>query len=201
MKTKNKYILIFLVVLLTACTSSIDSIQEYMKYLANTENGLVQTKNISGVKFTVKYLPIEYLAYRSKETKKTTAYDHTVCFMFTIGPDSTQNFDITKLGVENYAGFAERMEVMNFQMNESISMKIGKSEYKPSFSQLENNYGLKNQRTLMVVFNVNSNISNEFMKNNDIQFIYNDDLFNTGISKFKFLKDQLEELPEFNYTK
>lgn len=195
-KIKFSLLILGIGILLNSCSSSMTDFSEYLKYLANEENGIVKQKKISGLRLQVKYLPLEYLNHRAKE-EGSNNYDHSVCFMFTLGPDSTENFDITKVGVSNYEEFAKRMDVMNFQMHESLELKIGNKIYKPSIAQMENVYGLKKERVIMVVFEVKDNKENNFMRTQDVQFIYKDQLFNTGTSKFWFEKNDLTDLPKF----
>ena len=198
MKEKIKYLFLIVVLgtLVFGCSNSMTDFSEYLQYLANEENGVVKEKTISGLKLQVKYLPLEYLNHRAKEEGGSN-YDHSVCFMFTLGPDSTESFDITKVGVSNYEEFAERMETMNFRMHESLELKVNNKIYKPSIAQMENVYGLKNGRIIMVVYEVKDNKDNNFMRTQDVQFIYKDQLFNTGITKFLFEENDLTDLPKF----
>src|SRR4051812_46545175 len=60
--------LFILACLAIACQSEINDMTSLYKWINNPENGLVKTKQVDGIKLTVKYLPAEFLAL--KETKE-----------------------------------------------------------------------------------------------------------------------------------
>lgn len=180
-----------------------------MLYLADKNHGIVKEKAVAGVLMQVKYLPIEYLAYKDFSDKNLPhklekqelleSYKNTLSFMLTLGPDKDEKFDITRVGVSNYEEFAERVEVMNFQMGNFITLEYEGKKITPKLTLMENSYGLANQRVIVVSFEVENNLSNEFMKKRDCKFIFDDGLFFTGQNKFAFKKDEIAQLPEFEF--
>lgn len=207
----NKYLLLLLSVGigLTSCRQgTISEPKEYFSYLANPENGLVKEKSIAGMKIKVKYLPEDYLVYNmvkevsnAKDAYKDSiagTYKHSLTFMINIGPDENEEFDVTRVGVENYEEFAQRIESMAFNAQNWISLNANNQEYHPVIAKLENINALEKSRNFIVVFNSTKGSPSDLTKN-DICLSYDDELFNTGLSKFIFEAEDLKKLPAFTF--
>ncbi len=187
----------FLLFVFTECNHSIDNYKEYVQYIGAEENGVNKIKTTSGLKIGVKYLPKDYLVHRelkqSKELDKDhlyKAYEHSLTFMFTFSPDEGKAFDVTKVGVSNYDEFAERIENMNFNFSQYITLETEETEIIPELTQMESIYGLENKRNIILVFNKNE-------IKDDIKIVYKDELFGTGTHKFLFKKEDLLSIPKF----
>ena len=206
MSNKFKIVLLIVVSLFVgACNTSIDNFSDYMKFLANTENGLVKKKSANGIAIKVKFLPLDYLAYKEfindtslnlEAIKKT--YENSLTFMMTIGPDEDKAFDITKVGVSSYEEFALRIEEMNFWMKDYVTIKIGEKEIKAELAQMESTYGLEKDRKIVFVFQNKDAAGNNLLVD-DVTFTYKDEIFYTGINNFKFNIDDINALPEFKF--
>lgn len=180
-----------------------------MKFLADKENGLVKETSVGGIKLKVKYLPLDYLVYNavksedslaSKEKKESIkkSYENSLTFMLTMGPDANESFSITRVGITSYQEFAERIETMSFNMKEYITLKINNKEYKPELAQMESINSLEQSKNIIVVFKAIDEAGQKLMTD-DLFFIYNDELFYTGINKFKFKMQEIQGLPELKY--
>ena len=197
-KEVNKFIYIaflFLAIMFSSCNHSIDDFNTYMEYLAEKDNGLVKEKSIGGIQLKVKYLPNDYLVYNDiKQNKQKTkglvdsvklTYANSITFMMVIGPDKNESFDITRVGVDNYEEFAQRIEEINFNMMQYVKLQVNNEEYSPELYQMESTYGLEQSRKFLFVFKAKDEKSNTILKD-DFQFVYADEMFNTGINKFQF---------------
>lgn len=209
-KVKNKKIFnvlafILLGILLSCNTSKVDY-NTYLKYLADPENGLTKERTTHGIKLKVKYLPVDYLVYNAfasvdsvlteEEQKKIKiSYANSLTFMLTLGPADNESFSITKIGVENYQQFAERIETMSFNMKEYFTLEANGKEIMPELVQLETINTQELSKNLIVVFKALDEQGKSIL-NNDITFTYNDELFYTGINKFVFKADNIKALPE-----
>jgi len=118
--------------------------------------------------------------------------------MMVIGPDKDESFDITRVGVSDYQEFAQRLEEMNFNMKQYIQLKVADKIYWPELAQMESTYGLEQSRKMLFVFKAVDESGNRILTE-DAQFVYTDELFNTGINKFKFKIADVEALPEFKF--
>lgn len=194
-----------MVLFIVSCNSSIDNFPDYMKYLADKENGLVKEKSTNGVSIKIKYLPLDYLAH--KEYKKENgisidsikkSYENSLTFMMTIGPDKEKNFDITKVGVSSYEEFALRIEQMNFWMKDYVTLTVGGKEISADMAQMESTYGLEKDRKIVFVFQ-NKDEQGHSLLTDDLTFTYKDEIFFTGINKFKFNIKDINSIPELTF--
>jgi len=208
MKLKHlNIVLVWIVCGLMACRpSEINNPREYFTYLSNPKNGLIKEKSIAGIRYKIKYLPTEYLAYNASKNTNCTqtfkdslikSYNNSLTFLVNVGPAKGEDFDITRLDVANYEEFAQRIEEMAFGAQEWMQLKAGDKEYKPSIVRMENINAQDNSRNFMAVFP--STCGSEDLRKNDLCFSYSDELFNTGVNKFIFKSKDITELPEFKF--
>jgi hypothetical protein len=205
---KNRVIVFLVIFAITSCRKSSLDYTSYMNYLADKKNGLVKENAVNGVKVRVKYLPEAYLVYNAvkssieaKDTNQTeiaNSYANSLTFMLTIGPDEGQQFNITRLNINSYEEFAERIQVMSFEMGSYLKLKIKEKEYSPELVQLETINGPERSKNFIVVFKALDE-SGKKMMTDDLYFVYEDELFYTGTSKFKFRLSDIESLPQLAY--
>lgn len=201
---KSKAIIFLVLSVLCACKPSVLDYKSYMAYLANKDNGLTKENAAAGIKLKVKYLPLDYQVYNaiksldagSKETESSIrkSYENSLTFLFTLGPDDDESFSITRLGVKNYEEFAQRIETMSFGMKEFITLRVKDKEYKPDLAQMESINSLEQSKSIIVVFNAVDSTGAKIM-NDDLTFVYSDEIFNTGISRFDFKLADIKGLP------
>ncbi len=211
MPVKNKYICTAFLwcVLLTQVSckkTEISEPKDYFGYLANPGNGLVKEKTVAGLSLKAKYIPKDYLVYNAvkgfgtvnntfKDSIEKT-YSHSLTFMITIGPGENETFDITRVGVDSYEAFAKRMEEMSFNAQEWISLVVKEKDYKPEIVRMENINALEKSRNFIVVFS-SAEGSETDLRKSDMCLSYDDELFNTGTSKFMFYSKDIQAVPKF----
>lgn len=197
----NRSFIFFACVVLLACNNKKLEYKAYLKYLADEKNGLVKEKSVNGLKLKVKYLPADYLVYNTiKESDKVISekdidsvkklYNNSLTFVLNLGPGEGETFSITKVGVENYEQFAQRIETMSFNMKEFVTLEINGEQYKPELTQMETINTLEPSKNIIVVFN-----SNQIKNSEELVFTYNDELFYTGVNKFKFKIKDFKNVP------
>lgn len=189
---------------------TIDKADDFYRWLNNPANGLLKTRYIAGIRLTVKHLPAQYLAYRElKDEEAVTAsykdsvlalYKNNLTFLLTIAPDERKlpDVDIMSLGIRDYNEFKARAARMNFGMKEYVSLKIAARKYQPVLSTLENVYGLSKHRNIYIVFNPGEDPEG-FKNAEKLDFVFNDEIFNTGISHFIFHKTNIDGIPHFKF--
>ena len=202
---------ITLVMLLNACgQTTISSYDDYLQWLNDVENGLVVNKEVNGITLKVKHLPAHYLAYQDLSNKpfikKEVAdsiinkYSKSLTFLVTIGVDGQiKKGDVMYQGVRDYEAYKERLYAMNFDIEEDISITMDGLTYQPVLSHLENGYGLTDSRNIMVVFVPHTKEEAVFYASQDIQFTYDDEIFNTGINHFQFNRSDINRVPTFTF--
>ncbi len=205
------FLVIALFFLCLACTTSTTDYTSYLKYLADSKNGLTREHSANGIKLRVKYLPVDYLVFNAVKSidssisandleKIKRSYKNSLTFMLTIGPAEGENFSITKIGVENYQQFAERIETMSFHMNEYITLEIKGKTIDPDLVQLETINTGEPSKNLIVVFKAIDEKGKSIL-NDDLTFVFDDELFFTGISKFTFKASDVNGLPRLTIPK
>lgn len=205
-----RWIYILIIVVLLGCQESFNNEQEMFSYLNNPENGLVKEKNINGIKLKVKLLPTDFLTYKelrkeqayTKEIKqqKFDSYDSTYVFVLNIGPSDEQDFSIQHLGITNYQEYKQRVLDMNFEITEFVKVKANNKEYMPVLSNMENVYGLSKSRNIYLVF-APDDINDDLLTSEKLDFVFNDEIFHTGINHFVFNRKDILKIPKIEFWK
>ena len=209
---KNKFItiagLFILFATLQSCNNALN-FEDYVQYIKEPANGLTKNKTVGGIAIRVMHLPVNYQTYNELKIKKGSVlkneidsikntYASSFTFLMTIGPDGNETVDITKLGVSSWEEFNQRIMDMSFNMGSMVKLKIGKKELVPEIAQMERTYGLRKSSDLLFVFNSSDLILNEDEK---IDFVFSDELFFTGITKFRFDRDDILNTPPLRIDK
>lgn len=210
----NHSILLIIVYLLLGCSGKtpVTSIEEYLAWLNDGKNGLVKVRYINGYELKVKFLPLDYLLYHEvlkdnepREEKFASLkkkYQNSLTFLMTIGPDQRESkgADITFQGITNYSEFKKRIYDLNFYLENNVNIQMGNSLYKPVLSSMENVHGLKPSRDITFVFTPSLLNESDLFVPEQIDFIFNDELFATGISHFTFKRKDIEKIPQLTIS-
>lgn len=202
-----------LIITLSSCKNNEPIIFiDLLKWINNNENGLIKESSVDGLKITMKYLPPQYLAYRemsSNENINNCIYDSLLnvykwshSFLMIVGPDEEkgEKFDVMFLNTSGKDDFTQRVYDMNFNIKDLINLKTAQRKYKPAITSLENVYSLNKSRTLYIVFTPEKE-NDDLLKAEKLDFIYNDEIFNTGIHHFVFNKKDIENTPNLLINK
>ncbi len=204
-------VLILLCVLTLGCKNNneVHSLEDFVKWLNNQENGLCITKYINGLEIKVKYLPSVYLSYKDLSDKKMINkhevdslmeyYNKSMTFLMTIGPDEREEkgSDVMFKGVKDYKEYKKRICDLNFEIENYVSINTKENTYKPVLMNLENIYGLENSRSMTFVFAPIEKGQTDIYTSEDIDFIFNDDFLGTGTNHFLFKRKDVNNIPEF----
>lgn len=209
MKAAFQFVAIAGFLSLFSCGKEIESMKSFYGWINDPDNGLVKTRTIEGIRLTVKYLPAEFLALRDamEETDYSShVYDsllgiyrtsHT--FLLSIASEKDEhNVDPMYKGLESLPEYKERALTMNFNMDSYVSIRTPSEEYRPVLTSMENTYSLKAQRNIYIVFTDDSE-ENNLMKEQELDFIFNDEIFQTGINHFVFRQKDLANTPTVNF--
>jgi hypothetical protein len=204
-------VLFLLIISLSSCSGkkTISDPNEFMKWMNDPENGLVQTKYVSNVKINVKNLPSAYMAYlemknlqgqsEQKRDSLIAYYSQSKTFLLTISPDERvkgNSGDIMYRDVTGFEEYKDRSHVMNFEFGDYIDLITDNEKYKPVLSNLENVYGLSSGRKIILVF-AEKNGSQDLSKSKELDLVFTDEIFNTGINHFVFAQHKLNSVPDF----
>ncbi|MBI4646902.1 MAG: hypothetical protein HY738_10000 [Bacteroidia bacterium] len=204
------YIVIF--VIITSCSdkTQLNTFQEYAEYLNDPENGLIKIKTVNGYELKVHYLPPAYSAYLelsqdSVITKKEADsvlkdYLDGLTFMLSIGPDKNRGYsgNIMYNGITKYEEYKERLINLSFSIENFVTLKTGNEIYSPVLSSFDFEYGLKENKNILFVF-LPINNNNSFHTSDNLDFVFEDFVFDTGMNHFVFNRKDINSLPEFNF--
>ncbi len=193
---------LLLALVLAGCSDSGPrDLSEYYRWVNDPERGLMKRQVVNGVVLTVKYLPPEYLAHQylqgengagaEKRDSLLRAYRNSLCFMLTIAAADSSG-DVMTRGIGSYQEFNDRAVKMNFEMGNYLTLRADGHEYRPALALMENTYGLRPQRDVVIVFARDAALG--AAKTLDLAF--EDAFFDTGISHFTFLGSDLQAVPE-----
>lgn len=167
--------------------------KEYNVWINSKENGCILKKEIKNISYTAKYLPTSFLVMREKHISETildtdslqSVYEKGINIYFRIDP-LNNDVDIMYADVYNEEQFHQRVYDMNFNLKEMFSLEYKGERIYPSLFHLENDYGMSKGRGMDIVFP----ITEKYNLNDEFTLIFDDEIFLTGINKFKFkIKD------------
>ena len=192
------------------CAHSVRTQGEYMKWLNDPSNGIVKTKHIGGFDIKVKFLPPSFLLNQdvSKNISGITPkekdsllniYTHSLTFMMTLGPDEADSNTISIMyaGVKTYKDYVQRDLILNFDFKEFVHIEVGDKKYIPVLAIMENSYELGLKRNIIIAFVPDDKNDNTLFTADDIDFIYDDELFDLGLNHFLFKQKNLQNTPAF----
>lgn len=196
--------------LIVSCQHRFDNMKEVYGWINDPDHGMVKSRTVEGISVTVKYLPAQFLAL--KETKEERAgrhtydsllrvYENSHTFLLSIASkeDAGQNDPMYK-DLGDYSDYKRRALTMNFDMNEYVSIKTSTQEFRPVLTSMENTYSLKGQRNIYMVF-TDDTVEKELMKDQALDLVFNDEIFQTGINHFVFDQAELQSMPSIDFEK
>lgn len=203
---------IVLSVMLFACTDSFDSPRELNQWINSPENGMVAVKQSGDKELVLKYLPASYLVYKEiKDIKEPTkglvdslmkVYANSRSFLLTIKYKGDEPYDPVYEGIADFYDFKERKEDMQFSFDKYVKLCTSQgNEYKPVLSHMEDTYGLQKHRNIYLVFAPETESESDIMGAGELDVVFHDKIFDTGITHFVFKKKDIDKELKLNFLK
>ena len=195
-----------------SCAKTINSEEQYFKYLNDKKNGLVYEKSVNGFKLIMKYISPEFLAYKEIGTKEgqsshsdkdslIASYQKGVTVLFSIAEEQEEiKHDITQYNVFSEEEFKRRFHELHFNINEHIWINHEAGKVKPGLSMLESTFELGGPRKFYLVFDA-QNEWGALNKLEKLDIVFNDVFFDTGISHFIFKQQDINNIPKLSFWK
>lgn len=210
---KTRWFIPCLLLLAYACnTGSISAEKDYYKWINDGDHRLFAVKTINGVNLVVKYLPPEYLAYkeyrgggvaREKLDSLIAQYNHNRTFLLTLSLEdqnnSLPNGDIMYSNIISPEEYDNRLLELSFNIKQYIKLETESNSYVPVLHTFENTYGLSPNRGIYLVFAPGGKEQEDLLTSKELEFVFEDQLFMTGISCFVFKKNDLDNIPHINF--
>ncbi|MFN3402660.1 MAG: hypothetical protein ACK40G_01105 [Cytophagaceae bacterium] len=204
-----KHYLLFILILFSSCKSDFTSEKQMHAWINNPENGIIKSKTIGDLSYTIKYLPPEFLAFNElKRSEKTSQayidslilyYNGSLTFLLTIEvKDAPNGNSPLTMNINNYAEYKDRIEKLNFELDDFLTLVVNEKNFKPLVWTLENTYNIGNKSNLFIVFGDNVNGEN-LLNNQNLELVFNDELFMTGINKFNFDTEKMKNIPSIKF--
>jgi len=196
----SKLFYVVIICFLFACSNQPKelNLKDYYAWINNTESGLIKQKEGNNIIVEVKYIPAEVLALKSFNRDQSKSYeqyleDYNKGINFIMKIDS-KNGDVMLEDVEEYADYEQKVNQLNFDIENLIKLRVGKSEaIKPVLTNFENTYGVQSHRIINIVFPISLNGIN---KNENIVLLFNDEIFRSGMYSFSYEAEKLKNYPK-----
>jgi hypothetical protein len=173
------------------------SAMDYLRWIENKENGLVKRKDIGEYYFELQYKPLEYVALQAFQEESYTAEEIKTeieankdmqYFTLKIGTVSGTESPLNK-GGDAYS----RVEYFSFKIQNCFTLIDGNDTLPCLLSHFERTYELTPYNTFVLAFS-NPNPGEEI--NNDLKFIYNDDVLGTGKANIIIEAENINRVPK-----
>jgi hypothetical protein len=176
---------------------------ELKTYIQNPENGVTQEKKINNVEYKVTYKPTGLMINQELRNISRTPglldslqqkYDRYHYFMLSV---NVNNRDVLSSKTGNRADFGNAVYQLSFNMNEKTFLvsdqrdTLGLVDY--VFPRM---YGMSPTTNMLFVFEKGNGKSIESFKLHINEFG-----LNTGNTKYKFLTEDINRIPEIKYEK
>lgn len=198
-------LIVGLILLNTGCKKEFRSESDFYKWWNDESNGLKKEKTVNDFKISVRYMPADYLTYNELKGNSYTIvmadsirrkYVNSRTFLLTIEPiNKKKDIDLLFHGASSFGEYKERISKLNFSPGEYIKIKTGSKEHLPVLSTMENAYNIDVKKSLYLVFANENGLLDE----PELDFEFNDLIFDTGINHFVFYKKNLDNIPEFKF--
>ena len=174
------------------CQPSINTVDQFQAYINTPANGLIKTRIVGGLEFSLKYIPETYL----KSVGDLQSERDGVRFLFKIAPSQQtgEAFDVLTQTVSSSRAFKEKNLLFNFGLQNYLTLRIDDQELKPVLVEPENTYELKKHRLINVVF-PKENINQDWNGADQIDIVFRDVLYDTGIHHFVFDLTKIKNIP------
>jgi hypothetical protein len=190
-------------------TSEVNSIEGYLKWLENPANGLTKKKVVNNLKLKAKYLPQQYLLHRElgssanpqEKQQLSDKYKGSINFLFSIKPEDSKmgGNSLIWFGVSSYQEYKQQVNALNFRLDKYLTLETDQGSYRPVLTHLQNYHNLKEGIDFMIAFAPTKDQPSDLTEASTYNLVFDDRFFGTGISRFVFQRDDIEQAPAINF--
>lgn len=200
--TKRTLFILTFILTTVGCVEKEHDEQSFLHWIKNPENGLIISKTINGLELSVQYLPPEYLVLKEiKESNISSSeilrllceYERSISFLLTIKP-LTGGQNIVYSNIRSIEHYKQRVLDLNFTFSEKIRLNSNIGRIKPAIAIMENTYNLQDHKSFYILF-TDEQEGKRLQDVDEYDFIFYDDIFKTGVSHFKFQKEDFDKIP------
>lgn len=187
--------------LLTGCNQNTEMVKDaYINYLASSKSGLIISKNLNGIVYTVKCQTPELICFSENENNKFTkmefeqlmkSYSDKFRFSLVIQDEGQKSISV-KNAVYNKEIYSNIVGYANTELQNDIYILEGEKKIKCDLAHLE---PANSTNPVLRIASAFSNINSKA----DFVFVFNDNTFNNGPIKFNFSSDIFNALPKLKF--
>ena len=172
---------------------------DYVRYITDDENGLIDTKEIGRYKFELQYKPIDFLALRFyNKTQDKKNFQEEIqnriglqYYTLKIGLTDSNNDIMTDNLISN-DDYYKRVEYFSFGIQRDLKVVSNRDTFDCKLLHFERVYGLTQYITFTLGFEANDSDKKIYEK----VFIYDDKIFSTGTIKLRIKEEALSNIPK-----
>ena len=198
---KNSLLYLMLVLIVSSCTKTFDTLEEMNDYIQDEDNGYNYKKTIVGVDYVLQYRPTDLLVKQelggnndpTQVDKLRQKYNKYLYFNLSM---SKNNQELLNGVARDKAKFGQMVNELAFGMEEKVHL------YTPEKDTLTmadfiypRMYGMSNATSIMIVYHRET----KFMSQNYLNFVIQDLGLDTGDVKFKLNTKVLKNEPQLQF--
>lgn len=176
---------------------------EYKAWFSDPENGFVKEKVVNDLRFGVQLRPVELMMLTELKQGEDiladqvdslkASYGNSLYFLMEVSFEDAgkrRGADVVQSTVKSYNEFVEQVNRLSFELDDNVILVSGNDTIRPSLYHYERGYELGKKQSFLFAFPFNNEKTHE-----QVSFIYNDEVFKTGVNTFRFSTGK--EIPEF----
>jgi glucose dehydrogenase len=198
---KNSLLYLMLVLIVSSCTKTFDTLEEMNDYIQDEDNGYNYKKTIVGVDYVLQYRPTDLLVKQelgdnndpTQADKLRQKYNKYLYFNLSM---SKNNQELLNGVARDKAKFGQMVNELAFGMEEKVHLFTPEKDTLTMADFIyPRMYGMSNATSIMIVYHRET----KFMSQNYLNFVIQDLGLDTGDVKFKLNTKVLKNEPQLQF--
>lgn len=189
---------LFLLLLLSGCLKKVLVPAEYIAWVDDRSNGMIQEREENGLLIEVKYKPVDYMILQVMGGEYTNKAEYDSLKKKFEGfsyynmrlSSKEQKTSFIKAVSNNDEDVFRLKEYFYFHFNDNIYLEVGDKRIPCSLYHFEDTYELSKYETVVLGF------KDEDAKDIERRLVIDSDVLRTGIIKFTFSNKVLNKIPD-----
>ncbi|HTF05224.1 MAG TPA: hypothetical protein VK826_14445 [Bacteroidia bacterium] len=200
---KNTVTYMLMIALMYSCSEKPDVLPsgEYISWTESESSGLINSKTIDDITFSVYYLPKEAMALRETgaspseaEWKSVVESKGDMQYYKVVYRLANSNQDILKYNLYDENEYFSRTNYLAFGVDKDVYLLSGKDKLPCRMHQFTPHYGISPEAEILFAFD---EPDKEHEQNKT--FVIEDQLFGTGILQFEFTAENIKNIPSIQF--
>ncbi|WP_140487106.1 hypothetical protein [Flavobacterium sp. GSA192] len=194
---KNSLLIVILLLVVSSCNKSFDTVEDAYSYIQNEDNGYTKTKKINGIDINLTYKPSELIAGQEfsnnnySEAKKDSLKKEYNKYLYFVLSLSKNNKEILSSFPQSREQLNSIQNTLTFEMNQRASLVNSNRDTIPLIDfNSPRTYGMSKSTSVLFVFERNKLVEDS----DEFYFNLQDIGLETGDLKFKFDKTIKKQL-------